>query len=417
MSNHLIKESKDTVVVILAGGRGSRLKDLTSSQAKPAIDFGGKYRIVDFAVSNCIHSGFRRICLMTQYQSHGLLRHMQRSWHLNGEVGEFIDLIPAHQREDGSRWYQGTADAVHQNADILKSYGAKNILVLAGDHVYKMDYSLMLADHVETDADVTVSCIEVPRREASRFGVVHVNEQNRIIDFLEKPDDPPGMPDKPDRALASMGIYIFKAGFLRKELARDAEDQNSSHDFGTDLLPSLISRCNVMAHFFTSSCVRSHPDSSPYWRDVGTVDSYWESNLDLTRPLPELDLYDINWPIFTYPEQLPPAKFSFDSRNDPGSAKNSIFSPGCIVSGSEIEESVLSCNVQVGPFCKIKSSVLLPHVRIGRNVKLDKVIVDRECQIPDGLVVGEDPTEDARRFHRTDRGIVMITSDMLQALG
>jgi glucose-1-phosphate adenylyltransferase len=416
MNNQIKQISGDTVAVILAGGRGSRLKDLTNEQAKPAVDFGGKYRIVDFSVSNCIHSGIRRICLLTQYQSNSLLRHMQRSWHLNSEMGEFIDLIPAYQKKGDSNWYQGTADAVFQNVDVLKSYGARFVVILAGDHVYKMDYSMMLYDHMRTNADVTVSCVEVPREEASRFGVIHVDQEDRVIDFLEKPAQPPGMPGRPEHALASMGIYIFNADFLYDELQKDADDPESKHDFGGDLLPRLVAQSRVMAHHFMRSCVRSHPDSDAYWRDVGTVDSYWESNLELTRTLPALDLYDSNWPIFTYQEQLPPAKFVFDKSNTSGFARNSIFSPGCIVSGSEIEESLLSCNVRVGPQCNIRNSVLLPHVTVGRDVRLDKVIIDRDCHIPDGLVVGEDPDHDAERFYRTNKGVVMITNDMLRAL-
>jgi glucose-1-phosphate adenylyltransferase len=408
--------TKRAIAVVLAGGRGSRLQDLTDRRAKPAVHFGGKFRVVDFPLSNCINSGFHRISVLTQYKSHSLMRHMQHGWNfLCGEVGEFVDIIPAQQRVDEEHWYQGTADAVYQNLDIFNSYDAEWVLILAGDHVYKMDYSIMLEDHIRSGADVTIPCLEVPRMEATGFGVMHVDQENRIIQFLEKPSDPPGTPDKPELALASMGIYIFNAKFLYDELRRDAEDPNSSHDFGKDLIPYLVPRAKVMAHLFSRSCVR-HPNAEAYWRDVGTVDAYWEANLDLTRILPQLDLYDSSWPIFTYQEQLPPAKFVFDQGTRRGTAVDSIVSGGCIVSGSTVKRSLLSNGVRIHSFCKVNDAVLLPGVIVNRNARLSKVVVDRGCQIPEGLVVGENAEEDARRFYRTEKGVVLINSAMLKSL-
>jgi glucose-1-phosphate adenylyltransferase len=409
--------SKRAIAVILAGGRGSRLKDLTDHRAKPAVHFGGNFRIIDFALSNCVNSGFRRISVLTQYKSHSLMRHMQHGWNfLRAEMGEFVDLIPAQQRVDENQWYQGTADAVFQNLDILASHKAEWILILAGDHVYKMDYAAMLAEHVRSGADITIPCVEVPRMEATGFGVMAVDADDRITGFLEKPADPPGIPGKPEMALASMGIYVFNTKFLYDQLRRDAADPNSSHDFGKDIIPYLVPFAKVMAHRFSDSCVRSNPDAPAYWRDVGTLDSYWEANIDLTRVTPELDLYDEDWPIFSYREQLPPAKFVFDQARRRGAAIDSIVSSGCIISGSIVRRSLLFNRVRVHSFCTIKDAVLLPDVVVGRNARLKRVVVDRGCEIPEGLVVGEDAVEDARRFYRSEKGIVLITSDMLRAL-
>lgn len=408
--------AKRAIAIVLAGGRGSRLQDLTDHRAKPAVHFGGKFRVVDFPLSNCINSGFHRISVLTQYKSHSLMRHMQHGWNfLCGEMGEFVDIIPAQQRVDEQHWYQGTADAVYQNLDIFDNYDAEWVLILAGDHVYKMDYGIMLEDHIRSRADLTIPCLEVPRLQATGFGVMHVDHESRIIQFYEKPANPPGMPDKPDMALASMGIYIFNAKFLYDALRRDAGDTDSSHDFGKDLVPYLVPRARVMAHRFSNSCVR-HPDAEAYWRDVGTVDSYWESNLDLTRVVPQLDLYDPHWPIFTYQEQLPPAKFVFDQNTRRGAAVDSIVSGGCIISGSTVKRSLLSNGVRVHSFCKVKDAVLLPGVVVGRHARLSKVVVDRGCQIPEGLVVGEDPEEDAKRFFCTEKGVVLINSSMLRSL-
>lgn len=413
----LRQASKKAIAVILAGGRGSRLMDLTDHRAKPAVHFGGKFRIIDFALSNCINSGFRRISVLTQYKSHSLMRHMQYGWNfLRGEMDEFIDIIPAQQRVDETHWYQGTADAVYQNLDILKSHRAEWVLILAGDHVYKMDYSAMLVEHIKSGADLTIPCVEVPRMDATGFGVMHIDDDNRVINFLEKPADPPCIPGKPDLALASMGIYVFNTKFLFEQLKRDAVDTKSNHDFGKDLIPYAVENAKVMAHNFSNSCVLSSANAEPYWRDVGTIDSYWEANLDLTNVTPELDLYDPEWPIFTYQDQLPPAKFVFDQDTRRGHAVDSIIANGCIVSGSTVRKSLLFNSVRVHSFCTIEEAVILPDVIVNRNCTLKKVVIDRGCEIPEGLIVGEDPEEDAKRFYRTEKGVVLITSDMLKAL-
>ena len=405
------------VALVLAGGRGSRLKHLTARRAKPAVHFGGKFRIIDFALSNCINSGFRRISVITQYKSHSLLRHLQRGWgYLRGEMGEFCDFLPAQQRIDETSWYQGTADAVYQNLDILRALNPEYVLILAGDHIYKMDYAAMLQDHIYTSADLTVPCVEVPRSEASGFGVMHVDERGRIVSFLEKPADPPPMPGKPDTSLVSMGIYVFNAGFLFDQLARDAADPQSSRDFGKDIIPYLVPRARVVAHRFADSCVMNESSAEPYWRDVGTIDAYWEANLDLTSVTPALNMYDRSWPIFTYQEQLPPAKFVFDNDDRRGMAVDSLVSGGCVVSGSQVRRSLLFSQVRVNSYSSIEQSVILPETTIGRNVRLNKVVVDAGCRIPDGLVVGEDPVEDARRFHRSEGGVTLIYQDDLDKL-
>jgi len=407
---------KRAMALVLAGGRGSRLKQLTDSRAKPAVYFGGKFRIVDFALSNCINSGIRRIGVITQYKSHSLLRHLQRGWaFLKPEMNEFVDLLPAQQRVDEEHWYRGTADAVYQNQDILAAYGAEYIVVLAGDHIYKMNYALMLADHVAQGRDVTVGCIEVPRSEAHAFGVMAVDEQRRIVDFVEKPADPPAMPGKPERSLASMGIYIFNARYLYRELERDIADPNSSHDFGKDIIPAAVRAGRAVAHPFELSCVGTKLGQQPYWRDVGTIDAYWDANIDLTATDPELNLYDTRWPIWTYQAQLPPAKFVHNSDDRRGLAVESLVSGGCLVSGA-VFRSVLFSGVRVHSYSSVNWSVLLPDVQVGRGARLTKVIVDRGCQVPDGLVIGESPEEDARRFHRSDNGVVLVTRAMLRAL-
>lgn len=405
------------IALVLAGGRGSRLKQLTDRRAKPAVHFGGKFRIIDFALSNCINSGFRRISVITQYKSHSLLVHLQRGWgFLRGEINEFVDFLPAQQRIDETSWYQGTADAVYQNLDILMSHGAEHVLILAGDHIYKMDYAAMLAWHIQRGADVTVPCVELPRMEATGFGVMHVDDTDQVVSFLEKPADPPAIPGKPDKALASMGIYVFNAKFLYDQLRRDAADPTSSRDFGKDLIPYLVPRAKVMAHRFQDSCIYSQPDAEPYWRDVGTIDAYWEANLDLTKVTPDLNLYDRSWPIFTYQEQLPPAKFVFNSDDRRGMAVDSLVSGGCIISGARIQDSLLFNQVRANSYSSLKQAVVLPQCEIGRHARLTKVVVDRGCHIPDNLVVGEDPDADARRFHRTESGVTLITRDMLSRL-
>jgi len=409
--------ARSSMAYVLAGGRGSRLVELTDKRAKPAVYFGGKSRIIDFALSNALNSGIRRIGVATQYKAHSLIRHLQRGWNfLRPERNESFDILPASQRVSETQWYLGTADAVYQNRDIIESYGPEYLIVLAGDHVYKMDYSVMLAQHVDAGADVTVGCIEVPRMEATGFGVMHVDEKNRIIHFLEKPKDPPAIPGKPDVALASMGIYVFRTDFLCDLLARDSADPNSSHDFGKDLIPYIVKNGTALAHRFDQSCVRSNFESEAYWRDVGTVDAYWEANIDLTDVVPALDLYDHNWPIWTYGEITPPAKFVHDEDGRRGEAISSLVSGGCIISGSTLRRTLLFTGVRVHSYSQVEGGVILPYVEIGQNVRLKNVVVDRGVHIPDGLVVGEDPELDAKRFRRTEKGICLITVPMIDRL-
>ncbi len=408
------------VALVLAGGRGSRLMNLTDSRAKPAVYFGGKFRIIDFALSNCLNSGIRRIGVITQYKSHSLLRHLQRGWaFLKSEMNEFVDLLPAQQRMDEQSWYRGTADAVFQNEDILESYDAEYVVVLAGDHIYKMNYALMLADHVALaktlGSECTVGCIEVPRSEAVAFGVMAIDEQRRIKDFVEKPKDPPAMPGKPETALASMGIYIFNAKRLFAELHLDMADPASSHDFGKDIIPKMVRDGVAVAHPFSLSCVGTNEGQEPYWRDVGTIDAYWDANIDLTATEPLLNLYDKRWPIWTYQPQLPPAKFVHNQNDRRGLAIESLVSGGCIVSGS-VFRTVLFSLVRVHSFASVNWSVLLPGVQVGRGARLTRTVVDRDCIIPDGMVIGDDAEADAARFHRTASGITLVTRDMLQAL-
>lgn len=409
--------AKRTIALVLAGGRGSRLKALTDRRTKPAVYFGGKFRIIDFALSNCLNSGVRRIGVLTQYKSHSLLRHLQRGWSfLRNEFNEFIDLLPAQQRIDEDSWYQGTADAVFQNLDILRSHNPEYILILAGDHIYKMDYAALIADHVAQGKQCTVACIEVPIAEASAFGVMAIDDQRRIVEFVEKPANPPAMPGKPGVALASMGIYVFDAQALFAALDRDAATAGSSRDFGKDLIPAMVAAGQAVAHPFGLSCVKSSPEAPAYWRDVGTVEAYWAANLDLTNTLPELDMYDRDWPIWTYQEQLPPAKFVFDDDGRRGMAVDSLVSGGCIISGGHVRRSVLFSQVRIHSYAEVDEAVLLPGVDVGRHCKLRKVVVDNGCTIPDGLMIGFDAAEDARRFYRSEGGVVLVTREMLEAL-
>lgn len=406
--------TKSTVALILAGGRGSRLKALTDWRAKPAVPFGGKFRIIDFPLSNCINSGIRRVGVITQYKAHSLIKHVQRGWgFLRGEFNEFIELLPAQQWVDDVSWYKGTADAVYQNLDILRMYQPEYVLILAGDHIYKMDYGKMLAFHVQNEADMTVACVEVPRQEASAFGVMQVDANDRVLAFMEKPADPPPMPDKPDTCLCSMGIYVFNAAFLFEQLVRDANDPGSEHDFGKNVIPHLIrTGCRVYAHRFAKSCVRSEGEPA-YWRDVGTVDAYWAANLDLASVTPELNLYDSNWPIWTYQEQLPPAKFVLDEEGRRGLAIDSMVSGGCIVSGATVRRSVLFSNVWVREGAYLEEAVVLPDVRIGQGAILKKVVIDRGCNIPAGMSIGLNPAEDAKRFYVSEAGVTLVTPEML----
>ena len=407
---------KRAVALVLAGGRGSRLKSLTDRRAKPAVYFGGKFRIVDFALSNCLNSGIRRIGVITQYKSHSLLRHVQRGWgFLKSEMNEFVDLLPAQQRTDDESWYRGTADAVYQNQDILASYGADYIVVLAGDHIYKMNYALMLADHVAKGRDCTVGCIAVAKAEATAFGVMAIDDNYIITDFVEKPADPPTMPGDDTRALASMGIYIFNARFLYKELERDFNDPDSSHDFGKDIIPRAVKNGNAAAHPFALSAVGTRVNEEPYWRDVGTIDAYWDANIDLTATDPLLNLYDRRWPIWTYQAQLPPAKFVHNEPDRRGTAIESMVSGGCIVSGS-VHRSVLFSTVRVHSHSVVSWSVLLPGAQIGRHARLTRTVVDRGCVIPDGMVIGEDAVLDEQRFYRSENGITLVTREMLDKL-
>ena len=411
--------TRRTLALVLAGGRGSRLRDLTNVRTKPAVHFGGKFRIIDFALSNCLNSGLRRIGVITQYKSHSLLRHLQRGWSfLRNELNEFVDLLPAQQRIDEEQWYQGTADAVFQNLDIIRNNTRtpEYIVILAGDHIYKMDYSIMLADHVASGSGVTVGCIEVPIDEARAFGVMAIDDERRITAFIEKPADPPPMPGQPDMALASMGIYVFSAPYLFQLLEEDACNRDSSHDFGKDIIPRAVAENRAQAHPFGLSAIATPPYSGPYWRDVGTVDAYWAANLDLASTTPALNLYDHDWPIWTYQEQLPPAKFVHDHDGRRGTALDSLISGGCIVSGSTVRNSILFSNVLVRSYCEINEAVVLPDVQIDRHCRLRKVVIDRHCRIPEKLVIGEDPVEDARRFHRTENGVVLVTAEMLAAL-
>ena len=406
--------SNRSMAFVLAGGRGSRLKELTEKRAKPAVYFGGKSRIIDFALSNALNSGIRKMAVATQYKAHSLIRHMQRGWSFfSAERNEYLDILPASQRVAENKWYLGTADAVTQNIDIVDSYNVDYMVILAGDHIYKMDYELMLQQHVDEGADVTVGCLTVPREEATAFGVMAVDENGRIESFLEKPADPPGTPDDPSVALASMGIYVFDWKYLRELLLADADDPNSSHDFGSDLIPNIVKNGKAIAHRFSDSCVRSDAEKEAYWRDVGTVDAFWKANLDLTDFDPELDIYDRDWPIWTYSEIVPPAKFIHDDDDRRGSAVSSLVSGGCIVSGSTIANSLLFTGVHTHSFSSLKHVVALPRVRINRNADLTNLVIDRGVEIPTGLVVGQDPEEDAKWFRRTDNGVCLITQKML----
>ncbi len=410
--------SSEAMAFVLAGGRGGRLMELTDKRAKPAVYFGGKSRIIDFALSNSLNSGIRRIGVATQYKAHSLIRHLQRGWSFfRAERNESLDILPASQRVAEDKWYLGTADAVAQNLDIINSYAPELMIILAGDHIYKMDYEVMLAQHVDSGTDVTVGCIDVPRMEATGFGVMHIDDTGRIIEFVEKPADPPAMPDNPERALASMGIYVFERKFMCDVLNADAEDPKSSHDFGKDIIPKIVRSGTAIAHRFTDSCVRSESEFEPYWRDVGTIDAFWEANIDLTDFMPALDLYDKDWPIWTYAEITPPAKFVHDEETRRGQATSSLVSGGCIVSGSKIDKSLLFTGVIVHSYSVLEGVVALPKVTVNRSASLKNVVIDRGVTIPEGLVVGEDPKEDARRFRRTDNGIVLITKPMIEKLG
>ncbi|MDX8385154.1 MAG: glucose-1-phosphate adenylyltransferase [Gallionella sp.] len=408
------KITKNTYAMVLAGGRGSRLHQLTEWRAKPAVPFGGKFRIIDFVLSNCVNSGIRRIGVATQYKSHSLIQHIQRGWSfLNGQFGEFVDLLPAQQRLNDESWYQGTADAVYQNLDILREINPDFVMILAGDHIYKMDYGKLLAFHVESEADMSVACLEVPVAEATGFGVMAVDEQSRVIEFAEKPSEPASIPGKPGTSLASMGIYVFNTRFLFEQLIRDADDPDSTHDFGNDLIPHMVAKYRVFAQSFEQSCVGKADDQSAYWRDVGTIDAYWEANMELSKVEPDLDVYETDWPIWTHQEQLPPAKFVFDDDDRRGMAVDSLVSGGCIISGSKVSRSVLFSNVRVNSHSTIEDAVLLPNVIVNRNITLKRVIIDKGCHLPEGIEIGVNPEEDSKRFHVSPNGVTLVTPDML----
>ncbi|RMB34369.1 glucose-1-phosphate adenylyltransferase [Sphingomonas sp. PP-F2F-A104-K0414] len=409
--------ARDAMAYVLAGGRGSRLMELTDTRAKPAVYFGGKARIIDFALSNAINSGIRRIGVATQYKAHSLIRHLQSGWNfLRSERNESFDILPASQRISEFQWYEGTADAVYQNIDIIESHAPEYMVILAGDHIYKMDYELILQQHCETGADVTIACLEVPRMEAVGFGVMAVDEHDNVTAFVEKPADPPAIPGNPDIALASMGIYVFHTKLLFDELRRDAETPGSSRDFGKDIIPYLVKHGKAVAHRFSDSCVRSGSEVDAYWRDVGTVDAYWEANIDLTDVVPKLDLYDRSWPLWTYSEVTPPAKFVHADDGRRGEAVSSLVSGDCIISGSSIHRSLIFTGTRAHSYSMLDQAVILPHCVIGRGARLSKVVVDRGVEIPDGLVVGEDAESDAQRFRRTDNGVVLVTKSMIDRL-
>ncbi|ABK44031.1 glucose-1-phosphate adenylyltransferase [Magnetococcus marinus MC-1] len=412
--NEAIRQS---LILVLAGGRGSRLKNLTDTEAKPAVPFAGKFRIIDFALSNCVNSGMRRVGVLTQYRAHNLIQHVQRGWgSFRAEFDEFVEVWPAQQQTAAESWYSGTADAVYQNIDLIESHHPKYVVILGGDHIYKQDYSVMLDHHITSGAQVTVACLEVPVAEAREFGVMDVDEQDQIVKFLEKPQTPPELPNRPGWALASMGIYIFDHELLVEQLERDALLEDSSHDFGKDLIPYLVPKVKVMAHRFSHSCVGLDGKKEPYWRDVGTLDAYWEANMDLTHVTPELDLYDPKWPIWTYQVQRPAAKFVFNDDSRRGYAVDSLVSAGCVVSGSAVERSLLFTDVRVNSYSFVSDSVILSHADIGRKCTLIKCIVGPNTVIPDGMVIGKDPQLDAQRFYRTEGGVTLVTQEHIDKL-
>lgn len=409
--------AQQSMAFVLAGGRGSRLYELTDIRAKPAMYFGGKSRIIDFPLSNAVNSGIRRIAVATQYKAHSLIRHLQRGWSFfRAERNESLDILPASQQMGNDNWYRGTADAVTQNLEIIEGYGPKYIVILAGDHIYKQDYSLMIKHHVDSGADVTVGCIEVPRMEARAFGVMHVDENDNIIEFMEKPADPPAMPGHPDLALASMGIYVFETEYLAKLLRADDANPDSENDFGKDIIPAIVASGKAIAHPFGRSCVKTGLEKKAYWRDVGTVDAFWQANIDLTDFEPELDLYDTEWPIWTNQELTAPAKFIHNEAGRKGHAVSSMVSGGCIISGSTLDRCLLFTGVRTHSYAELSGVVAMPYVDIGRNARLKDVVIDRGVHIPEGLVVGEDPDLDAKRFRRTENGICLITKKMIDRL-
>lgn len=403
--------TRDTLALILAGGRGTRLHELTTFRAKPAVHFGGKYRIIDFPLSNCVNSGIRQIGVLTQYKSHSLIRHLVRGWsHFKQELGECVEILPASQQLS-DEWYLGTADAIHQNIDIIRVTRPKYILILSGDHIYRMDYRAMLLAHAENGADLTVSCLEVPIEEAAgAFGVMSTDEDNRVYRFDEKPEHPTPIPNRPDQTLASMGNYIFNTEVLLKLLEEDGQDPDSEHDFGKNIIPKIINDHKVFAFPFRNT----QTNTQAYWRDVGTLDAFWEANMEMISPAPELNLYDPDWPIWTYQRQLPPAKFVFDDDNRRGMAVDSVVSDGCIISGSHLKKSILFSDIRIHSYSTIEETVILPEVEINRHCKIRRAIIDRGCNIPEGTVIGYDVEQDkANGFRISPKGIVLVTRSML----
>lgn len=401
--------TRGTVALILAGGRGTRLQQMTYWRAKPAVPFGGKFRIIDFPLSNCINSGIRRMGILTQYQAGPLIKHIQQGWgFLRGEFGEFVTLMPAQQTAQDGGWYEGTADAIYQSIDMLRSQNSKHVLILAGDHIYKMDYGQMLADHASQGADLTIGCLEVSLDEAKEFGVMHVDENRMVKAFVEKPANPPAMPGKPEIALASMGIYIFNTEFLIEQLIKDAKTDGSTRDFGHDIIPSVIDDFDVNAYPFLNL-----QGEQSYWRDVGTLDAYWSANMELISVDPELNLYDKTWPIWTYQAQNPPAKFVFNDDDRTGHAIDSMVSGGCIVSGATVRHSLLFSDVRVNSYSTVTDSVILPEADIGRNCRITKAIIEKGCLVPEGTIIGEDIVADKQRFQVSLGGVVLVTPEML----
>jgi glucose-1-phosphate adenylyltransferase len=401
---------RHTLAIVLAGGRGTRLRELTDYRAKPAVPFGGKYRIIDFTLSNCINSGLRRICVLTQYRSHALLKHMERGWAMSRpEFDEFIEVLPAQERNPDSSWYLGTADAVYQNLDIIRDHAPRYVLVLAGDHVYKMDYGMMVATHLDHDADVTIGCVEIPLSEGPHFGIMVTDGQGRVLGFEEKPTAPTPLPGSTTHALGSMGIYLFRAEFLFDALAHDALRTDSHHDFGGDIIPALVRQARGFACRFDDI----QTGGMAYWRDVGTIDAYWRTNLEIAGVTPPLDLYDEDWPIHTAPRELPPAKFVFDDDGRRGIAIDSLVAAGCIVSGACVRRSVLSDNVRIDHGSVIEDSVILPDVVIGAGCRIRRAVIDSGTVIPAGTSIGFDPALDRSRFTVSEEGIVLVGARML----
>lgn len=409
LPRYITRLTQNTLALILAGGQGTRLKGLTSWRAKPAVPFGGKFRIIDFPLSNCINSGIRKVGVLTQYKAHSLILHIQNAWSfLRSEIGEFIELLPAQQRIESS-WYAGTADAVYQNIDIIRNHNPTYILILAGDHVYKMDYGPMIAFHVEHQADMTIGSVQVPLEEAKSYGVMSANEDGRVLEFHEKPQNPQPMPGNSELALASMGIYLFNSQFLFEQLFKDADTPKSEHDFGKNIIPPIIKKYSVYTYAFQNQ----DTGDQNYWRDVGTIDSFWDANIELADVTPQLNLYDAQWPIWTYQEQLPPAKFIFNDEGRRGMAVDSLVSGGCIISGAHVERSVLFSNVTISSYTRVENSVILPQVKIGKNCLIKKAVIDKGCVIPDDTSIGVNLEEDRKRFEVSEGGVVLVTAEMM----